>query len=46
SAVNPPSGCPFHPRCQHPAKDEQCRTVRPELRELGPEHGAACHKAG
>ncbi|MDO8666385.1 MAG: ATP-binding cassette domain-containing protein [Gemmatimonadales bacterium] len=46
SSVNPPSGCPFHPRCQHPAKDEQCRAVRPELRELGPEHGAACHKAG
>ena len=46
SPVSPPSGCPFHPRCQHPAKDEQCRTLRPELRELGPEHGAACHKAG
>ena len=46
SSVNPPSGCPFHPLCQHPAKDEECRSVRPELRELGPEHGAACHKAG
>jgi len=45
SAVHPPSGCPFHPRCQHPAKDETCATVRPELRELGPGHRVACHKA-
>jgi oligopeptide/dipeptide ABC transporter ATP-binding protein len=45
SPVSPPAGCPFHPRCQHPAKDETCRTVRPELRELEPGHLAACHKA-
>jgi oligopeptide/dipeptide ABC transporter ATP-binding protein len=45
SPVNPPPGCPFHPRCQHPAKDETCRTARPELRELEPGHLAACHKA-
>jgi oligopeptide/dipeptide ABC transporter ATP-binding protein len=45
SPVSPPPGCPFHPRCQHPAKDETCRTVRPELRELEPRHLAACHKA-
>jgi oligopeptide/dipeptide ABC transporter ATP-binding protein len=45
SAVSPPPGCPFHPRCQHPAKDEICRTARPELRELAPGHLAACHKA-
>ena len=44
SPVNPPSGCPFHPRCQHPGKDEECRTRRPELRELEPLHQAACHK--
>ena len=44
SPVNPPSGCPFHPRCQHPAKNEECRAVRPELRELEPLHRAACHK--
>ena len=48
SAVNPPPGCPFHPRCQHPGKDESCRTTRPELRELeaGSRHRVACHKAG
>ncbi len=45
STVHPPSGCPFHPRCQHPAKDETCRTARPELRELEPGRGVACHKA-
>ncbi|MEK6769281.1 MAG: oligopeptide/dipeptide ABC transporter ATP-binding protein [Gemmatimonadota bacterium] len=46
SSVNPPSGCPFHPRCQHPAKDDECRGVRPGLRALGTHHLAACHKAG
>ena len=46
SPVRPPSGCPFHPRCPHPLKDEQCRAERPELRELGPRQWAACHKAG
>ncbi|HVM43078.1 MAG TPA: oligopeptide/dipeptide ABC transporter ATP-binding protein [Gemmatimonadales bacterium] len=45
SAVHPPPGCPFHPRCQHPGKDETCRTVRPELRELAPGHQVACHLA-
>jgi oligopeptide/dipeptide ABC transporter ATP-binding protein len=45
SPVNPPPGCPFHPRCHHPAKDDTCRTVRPELTALGPAHAAACHKA-
>jgi oligopeptide/dipeptide ABC transporter ATP-binding protein len=46
SAVHPPPGCPFHPRCQHPAKDATCSTVRPELRELEPGRRVACHKAG
>ncbi len=45
SAVHPPPGCPFHPRCQHPAKDETCRTTLPALRELAPGHRVACHKA-
>ena len=45
SPVNPPGGCPFHPRCQHPGKNESCRTVRPELRELAPGHQVACHLA-
>ena len=41
SPINPPPGCVFHPRC--PLAVEQCRRVRPELRELRPGHwvGAA-----
>ena len=46
SPVHPPPGCPFHPRCQHPGKDDTCRTLRPELRELAPGHLVACHLAG
>jgi len=44
SPVNPPQGCPFHPRCQHPAKDQTCVSVRPELVESAPGLRAACHK--
>jgi oligopeptide/dipeptide ABC transporter ATP-binding protein len=36
--ADPPAGCPFHPRCPHPAKDDRCRSEVPEL-----EGGAACH---
>ncbi len=33
SLLNPPSGCPFHPRCAHRDKvpGDLCRTVAPEL---------------
>jgi len=44
SPVNPPPGCPFHPRCQHSAKDQTCMSVRPELEERAPGLRAACHK--
>ena len=40
SPINPPPGCVFHPRC--PIAIEQCRRLRPELRELRPGHWAAC----
>jgi oligopeptide/dipeptide ABC transporter ATP-binding protein len=40
SALNPPSGCVFHPRC--PIAVERCRSVIPELREPRPDHQAAC----
>lgn len=40
SAVNPPSGCHFHPRCPY-AKPE-CRVDRPPLREVGANHRSAC----
>jgi oligopeptide transport system ATP-binding protein len=31
SPVDPPSGCPFHPRCPNPAKNERCGDVAPAL---------------
>lgn len=43
SPANPPSGCYFHPRCRY-AKDI-CKTERPQLRNVGNEHWAACHFA-
>ena len=45
SPAHPPSGCAFHPRCPHPAKDASCREERPALRMMAPGHWAACHKA-
>ena len=35
-----PSGCAFHPRC--PYAQEDCKQIRPELREIGKGHYAAC----
>jgi oligopeptide transport system ATP-binding protein len=43
SPVNPPSGCPFHPRC--PVAEERCGVERPLLREVVPEQRVACHLA-
>lgn len=42
SPRNPPSGCPFHPRCRY--RNERCVTEPPELREY-PDvtHLVACH---
>jgi oligopeptide/dipeptide ABC transporter ATP-binding protein len=44
SPANPPSGCVFHPRCHHPAKDEACAQIVPPLEEKAPGHFAACIK--
>lgn len=41
SPIDPPPGCPFHPRC--PLAEVRCRTETPVLRELSPGHLAACH---
>ena len=43
SPINPPSGCPFHPRC--PVAEARCKTEVPALREIKPGHWAACHLA-
>jgi len=42
SPINPPSGCPFHPRCYQPI--DICKEQLPELRNLGGEHWVACHR--
>jgi peptide/nickel transport system ATP-binding protein len=42
-AANPPSGCVFHPRC--PLAIARCRTEVPILRDAGPGHQVACHRA-
>ena len=44
SPANPPSGCPFHPRCQHPLKDADCARITPPLADKGGGHFAACIK--
>jgi oligopeptide/dipeptide ABC transporter ATP-binding protein len=44
SPADPPSGCVFHPRCQHPAKDAACAAIVPPLEEKAPAHWAACIK--
>jgi len=43
SAINPPSGCPYHPRC--PVAIAKCREERPGLREIATGHQVACHLA-
>jgi len=43
SAINPPRGCRFNPRCRY-AQDE-CRVSEPVLREVLPGRWAACHFA-
>ena len=44
SPANPPSGCVFHPRCHHPARDAACTQIVPPLEEKAPGHWVACIK--
>ncbi len=41
SPINPPAGCPFHPRC--PYAGEICRLEAPPLLERDAGHYSACH---
>jgi peptide/nickel transport system ATP-binding protein len=43
NAINPPSGCHYHPRC--PIAADVCSQTEPRLRELRPGHQVACHYA-
>ena len=40
SPLDPPSGCPFHPRC--PRAADQCRQRMPEVVSHGPDHSSRC----
>jgi peptide/nickel transport system ATP-binding protein len=41
SALGPPSGCPFHPRCAYAY--DRCRSEQPPLEPIGgPDHTSAC----
>jgi peptide/nickel transport system ATP-binding protein len=44
SAVNPPSGCHFHPRC--PEAMEQCRSAYPQPVALSPTRAVKCFLYG
>jgi oligopeptide/dipeptide ABC transporter ATP-binding protein len=39
--MTPPAGCKFHPRCAHAMP--VCRSEVPRLKEIAPDHFAACH---
>ena len=41
SALNPPSGCRFHPRCPHAMP--RCAVEAPVRKEVAPQHSVACH---
>jgi oligopeptide/dipeptide ABC transporter ATP-binding protein len=41
SALDPPSGCRFHPRCPHAMP--QCAREAPVRKEVAPQHTVACH---
>jgi oligopeptide/dipeptide ABC transporter ATP-binding protein len=41
SPLNPPTGCPFHPRC--PMAMDECSKLKPVLKEVKPSHRVACH---
>ncbi|MFM1922082.1 MAG: hypothetical protein RLZZ303_3716 [Candidatus Hydrogenedentota bacterium] len=40
SPMNPPAGCPFHPRC--PEAEARCSSALPPAIALSPGHAAAC----
>jgi len=41
SPINPPSGCPFHPRC--PEVSDRCKHEIPNLTLVATDHRASCH---
>jgi oligopeptide/dipeptide ABC transporter ATP-binding protein len=43
SPVNPPQGCPFHPRCRY--AQDICKAEIPVHRPVGQGHFVSCHRA-
>ena len=41
SPIDPPKGCPFHPRCKYAT--ETCKQTMPELEPYSEGHKVACH---
>lgn len=41
SPLNPPKGCKFVTRCKYAMP--KCHAIEPQLKEIAPEHFAACH---
>ncbi|OUM98363.1 MAG: peptide ABC transporter substrate-binding protein [Firmicutes bacterium ZCTH02-B6] len=41
--IDPPKGCRFYSRCFLKEKNETCRLVAPDLKEVTPGHRVACH---
>jgi oligopeptide/dipeptide ABC transporter ATP-binding protein len=41
TALNPPSGCRFHPRCAY--GESICSKIEPEFKEVANDHYVACH---
>jgi oligopeptide/dipeptide ABC transporter ATP-binding protein len=44
SPIDPPRGCRFHTRCPYAIKE--CAEIKPRLREIAPNHFAACIRIG
>ncbi len=42
SPINPPAGCPFHPRC--PMVEERCKHEVPVLEAVSDGHTVSCHR--
>jgi oligopeptide/dipeptide ABC transporter ATP-binding protein len=44
SAINPPLGCPFNPRCTSDARTKECEFKAPQKLEIEEEHFIWCNK--
>jgi oligopeptide transport system ATP-binding protein len=44
SPIDPPAACRFHTRCPYAIKE--CAEIKPRLREITPDHYAACIRIG